>query len=148
MIVIRKSYTLEMAHQLYTCVTDACRETIHGHSYTVGVYLRVPHGQGLDMHGMVCDFGGLSSVKRVLMEFDHALVMPSAFEQEYLDALDKNNTKLIITPFNPTAENIARYMLAKLLDDAEVRSAIAHHAEIFKLRLHETATGYAEVSVS
>lgn len=133
-VTIRKKYRVEMAHQLDAAITKACSETIHGHSYVVEVFLRGP----LDATGMVKDFGDLAKIKEYVMLYDHALLVPASLGLERLSMLSDHNRKLMVTPLNPTAERMAQDMLATL-----------HNIEplVFKVRIHETETGYAEAEL-
>jgi 7-cyano-7-deazaguanine synthase len=133
-VTIRKLYRVEMAHQLDAAVTKACSETIHGHSYVIEVFLRGP----LDATGMVRDFGDLTAVKALVMEFDHALIVPASLGVEALSMLADHNRKLVVTPYNPTAERMAIDLLSRL----RLREPL-----VFKVRIHETETGYAEVEI-
>lgn len=40
MFTIRKEFKFEMAHQLYTCYSEACKNAIHGHSYILELFLQ------------------------------------------------------------------------------------------------------------
>lgn len=137
MHTIRKLYKFEMAHQLADATTAACYETIHGHSYRVELFLGTTK---LNDANMVRDFGSLDGFKTWLMEkFDHALLIPAAFNEAYKAVLAKHNKKIWFTPENPTAEWMAKFIFEKacqLLDDRE--------ALVTGVRVHETDTGYAE----
>lgn len=136
-MVIRKKYSIEMAHQLTSAVTECCYETIHGHSYVVEVFLRTSQ---LNAAGMVADFGALADIKKEIFRYDHALVMSSDADPQYLAMLKKHNKKLILFNDNPTAEVMAESMLQTL-------RGLVHGEKVFKVRLHETTTGYAEASI-
>lgn len=135
MVTIRKKYRIEMAHQLVGAFTDECNDTIHGHSYVVEVFIA---GE-VDHRGMVIDFGELDEVKREVMRWDHALLMPNMLPADYLTMLKKHNEKVIVVPWNPTAEN-----LAVQLHDAISRCLLKFEV---KVRVHETETGYAETEM-
>ena len=136
MFRIRKSYRFEAAHQLDKSFSRCCSDSIHGHSYTAEVFLV---RDDLDDTGMVVDFGALAEAKTLFGSLDHALLMPSTLDPHYLSVLGKFSKKLIIVPFNPTAENIAAWALSKLTS-----STIGKYVE--KVRIHETSTGWAECS--
>lgn len=87
---------------------------IHGHNYLVEVVIRSEQLNGL---GMVIDFG---DVKRVVgswldEHWDHRLLLN---EQdpiiEYIPAaLFTSEYGLKVIPFNPTAENMAKFLLPR-----------------------------------
>ena len=135
MHIIRKAFKFEMAHQLSDAVTAACYETIHGHSYTVELFLSAP----LNDANMVLDFGSLGEFKKWLMDkFDHALLIPAVFNAVYKDVLAKHNAKVWFTPENPTAEWMAAVICA------EARKQLEPLVRVDAVRVHETDTGYAE----
>ena len=83
------------------------------------------------------DFGDLKRiVRRLIVEpFDHALVMR---RDDFERRIGRYDGKLILTDWQPTCENMiarfAEWIAAELPDEVEL-----HH-----IRLHETATSYAE----
>lgn len=135
MYIIRKMFKFEMAHQLASAYSSVCKDTIHGHSYTLELFFAA---KDINQHGMVLDFGEVSDkVKKYIDTWDHALVIPECFPERYLSVLRLFNKKLHITPYNPTAENMARMMFSA------IKSLFP---QLVKVRLHETSTGYAEYS--
>ena len=133
MYIIRKKFKFEMAHQLFDAYSKACSEQIHGHSYICEVYFK---SEELDGTGMVIDFTKVKDkIKEYIDSWDHCLVMPRGMSPEYLNCLLKFNKRIKITDDNPTAENMARDMFN------HIRGLIP---QCFKVRLHETDTGYAE----
>ena len=138
---IRKQFKFEGAHQLKKAYSSCCTGSVHGHSYLVEVFFR---GGVLDETGMVIDFGQVSDLfKDYIGEYwDHALVMPDSFSREYLDILGKYNNKFFVVNYNPTAENISRVMFqefAKIMATEDLNFKL-----LYKVRVHETATGWAE----
>jgi 6-pyruvoyltetrahydropterin/6-carboxytetrahydropterin synthase len=134
---IRKKFRVEMSHQLSDAVSADCKDTIHGHSYIIEVFIRGT----LDHTGMVCDFGALGFMKEWIMEeFDHALFMHREMDDAYLAMLQKHNRKIRIMSWNPTAENMAFYILRCLQNLSVGHDGI----NVIRVRVHETETGYAE----
>lgn len=113
--------------------TQGC-QNVHGHSYRLVVELAGP----LDRGGMVCDYGDVSgAVKPILAELDHAyMVDPSDIEMAEL--LARTGLKKVEVPFHSTAENIAVWLLDRLLPALETK------AEEVVVRVHETASTMAE----
>ncbi len=70
-MIIRKLFTFEGAHIVRNCSSRRCRENLHGHSYTVEVFLS---SDRLDNGCMVLDFGLLGEVRELSDSFDHACV--------------------------------------------------------------------------
>lgn len=145
MHIIRKQFKFEMAHQLKTSYTVGC-QNLHGHSYTVEVFLTRPH---LDITGMVVDFGKISDLfKNYINDYwDHSLVIPDTFDIEYLTTLKRYNKNVRIVNYNPTAENMAQQMYMFFNEALESEYHISKNERfVCKVRVHETVTGWAEYS--
>ena len=134
MYQIRKSWKVEMAHRLTTAHTKACSDCIHGHSYTIEVFIMA---EKLNEDGMVIDFGALGELKDIVMQCDHALML------QQLAAGEKHlNHKLIQVPFNPTAENMARWLYEQM--SCTTIFCGQNRLLLDAVRVWETETGYAE----
>lgn len=143
MAVIRltKEFSFEAAHALEG-YDGACRE-IHGHSYRLFVTVRgCPSVSKADPKcGMVLDFGVLKRIvnEEIVSRMDHAFVVRRSPGNEALcRILGERFSRLVAVDYQPTCEN----MLADFAERLRRRlpDGIALHA----LRLHETATSYAE----
>ena len=137
-IRITKEFRFEGAHSL-NGYDGKCRH-IHGHSYIL--YVTIIGTQIQDENhpnnGMVMDFTKLKKIvnDNIIDKFDHALVLSekSPLAKEISVAYEN----VIITPFQPTSENLISYF-AKILSNK-----LPEGIELFSLKLHETATSYAE----
>jgi len=146
MHVIRKIFKIEYAHQLHDAFTRCCYETIHGHSGVIEVFLS---SDELDHNNMVIDFGEINKIIKKYIDdsFDHALIVPKTLDPEYIEVLKKFNKKCIVIDDNPTAEHFAESMfwdIAELLEP--IKKLNRRVFSLFKVRFHETDTGYAEFS--
>jgi len=90
-------------------------ENLHGHNYRIHFTIQTTaNGPVLDRIGRVLDFSVIKSVLCEWLEenWDHKMLMwkkdPMAL---YLLDLDKT---VVIVPFNPTAENMAMYLVEKI----------------------------------
>ncbi len=130
-----------MAHTL-AGYDGVCSE-IHGHSYRLAVTVAgEPNGDPADpKFGMVMDFGALKKIvnDNIIGAYDHAmLVRRTASNAPLTEMLGSEFGRLHVTDFQPTCENlIVRF--AEIL-----RRALPPTVELHSLRLHETATSYAE----
>lgn len=85
MYYIQKKMEISASHHLTLSYQSKC-ERVHGHNWQVTVYCK---GRELNQDGMLVDFTDIK--KRIHGVLDHA---------------DLNE----VLPFNPTAENIARWI--------------------------------------
>ena len=143
MSVIRltKEFSFEAAHMLEG-YDGLCRE-IHGHSYRLFVTVK---GEPVNdptspKLGMVMDFGILKRIvnEQIVDRLDHAFMMRrTENSEEVLLALGGSFSKVVLTDYQPTCENM-------LADFAErILGALPDEVELCSLKLHETATSFAE----
>jgi len=102
----------------------------------------------LDEAQMVVDFGQVSDIFKQWIDkmFDHALLISDAHPREYLDTLMKYNKKVRINSWEPTAENLARYIY-QFISDRKLHKPghlIPEGIRVHSVRVHETLTGWAE----
>lgn len=84
MYYITKTLEISAAHHLELDYESKCSR-LHGHNWKIKVFCRAKE---LDHNGMVCDF---THIKATVNQLDH-----------------RNLNEIL--PFNPTAENIARWI--------------------------------------
>ena len=143
MTVIRltKEFSFEAAHAL-DGYDGPCRE-IHGHSYRLFVTVKgAPLADaGHPKQGMVMDFGLLKSIvgQEIIARFDHSLILQRTAASDDLRAtLASRFDNLVEVDYRPTCENMLADFAARI--QARLPQGISLHA----LRLHETATSFAE----
>ncbi len=96
-------------------------ENLHGHNYKIEIYAR---GRELDNIGLLVDFGELKVAADEIVN--------------YLDHRNINELPPFDVELNPSAENLARYILERVagrVGDARV--------QIYKVRCFETPTSVA-----
>lgn len=143
MAVIRltKEFSFEAAHAL-AGYDGPCRE-IHGHSYRLFVTVKGrPSSDCADPKcGMVMDFGVLKRIvtEEIVARFDHALVLrASEVFGELGQVLATRFDNIVAVDYQPTCENMLADFAARL------RARMPEGVELHALRLHETATSFAE----
>ena len=140
-IRLTKEFTFESAHAL-DGYDGLCRE-IHGHSYRLFVTVKgEPSCAENDPKlGMVMDFGDLKRIvnSEIVDRLDHSFVLRNSEQNEELKTmLGAKFNKVVLVDYQPTCENM-------LADFAErLQKALPSNVELHSLRLHETATSYAE----
>ncbi|MBQ2364426.1 MAG: 6-carboxytetrahydropterin synthase [Alistipes sp.] len=143
MSVIRltKEFTFEAAHMLEG-YDGLCRE-IHGHSYRLFVTIKGEPISNTDSPklGMVMDFGNLKRIvnEQIVDRLDHAFMMRNTLmADDIINQLGQRFSKVVLTEYQPTCENMLTDFAERLL------GALPEDIELCSLRLHETATSYAE----
>ena len=100
-------------------------ENLHGHNYKIEIYAR---GRELDNIGLLVDFGELK--------------MAADEVTQYLDHRNINELPPFDEELNPSAENLARYILER------VASRVGdERVEVYKVRCFETPTSVATYQV-
>ena len=89
MYYVRKTIEISAAHSLTLDYESKCSR-LHGHNWTITVYCK---SQTLDINGMVTDFSLIKN--RVKDRLDHKVLNE-------------------VLPFNPTAENLARWIFEQV----------------------------------
>ena len=127
--VIRK-HEIHTGHRVYGHQGKCCN--LHGHSYVFHFHCS---SNKLNDMGMVIDFGVIKSTLCQWLEdnYDHRLLLwekdPIATQLSVIDP------SVVIVPYNPTAENIAEYVLCqiapKLLNNTNI--------QVTKIVLEETS---------
>ncbi len=140
-IRLTKEFSFEAAHALEG-YDGACRE-IHGHSYRLFVTIKGEPSTNLEHSkcGMVMDFGDLKRIvnEQIISRLDHAFVMRRSEQGERVAESIKNVfSNVILVDYQPTCENM-------LVDFAQlIMSQLPTEVQLHSLKLHETATSFAE----
>ena len=139
-IRVTKEFNFEIAHALWNY--DGPCANIHGHSYKMFVTIL---GEPIKddenpKNGMVIDFGDLKKIinEQIVHPMDHAITLSrKAFEN--LNCSDNQMfKKQYIVDYQPTCENMVIDFVEK------IQSKLPKHIKLFSLKLHETATSFAE----
>ena len=142
---IRKLFKFEGAHIVRNCSSERCKYNIHGHSYQVEIFLS---SNQLDKGYMVVDFILLDKIKVFIDSFDHSYSLWDREGQEFKDFIYKFNKRVAEIPVSPSAEGYALliYYVTDLIIKNTQFSNNEGNIRLLAVRVHETATGYAEVA--
>ncbi len=141
-IRLTKEFSFESAHALEG-YDGKCRE-IHGHSYRLFVTVEGTPSQEADdpKCGMVMDFGELKAIvgREIVERLDHSFVVRRSERMSRLVTVlrEEGFSNIIEVDYQPTCENMLADFAARL------QGALPPHVRLHSLRLHETATSYAE----
>jgi 6-pyruvoyltetrahydropterin/6-carboxytetrahydropterin synthase len=132
-----------MAHRLVGH-PGACAR-IHGHNYSFEITVRRFDGEGLNTAGMVTDFADIEAVLFSWLDdnWDHRLMLWEGDPllrkgRAVLEAAAPGS--LAIVAFHPTAENMARHLLAEVFPVLIERAGLP--VGVTEVSVRETA-GYA-----
>lgn len=142
-MLIRKLFKFEGAHIVRNCSSRRCRENIHGHSYLVEVFIT---SDQLDRGYMVMDFARLAEVKEWIESFDHTYSLWTEEGEDFKQAIYRYNQRVAELPVSPSCEGFALlffYAIDRILSCLSPANGEGH-VRLHSVRVHETATGYAE----
>lgn len=107
----------------------------HGHRYVVETTVTSPD---LNELGMVVDFGDVKTIcQRIVDFYDHGFLVFKE-DVELINAFGRlSDQKLVVTQFNPTAENIAQELLRLF------QKALAP-LSVYRVRVYETPNCWAD----
>ena len=140
MYYLKTSAAFDSAHFL-SGYQGKC-SNLHGHRWTIEVLVgKETLQEAGQMRGMVLDFGVLKRIvsEEIVSHFDHALVLrASESGEEFFRVLAERFGNVVTVGYQPTCENMLGDFAARIA--ARLPEGVALHS----LRLHETATSFAE----
>lgn len=140
-IRVTKEFSFEMSHAL-EAYDGPCRN-IHGHSYRLFVTVigQPVNDDANPENGMVIDFGKLKKIvnKVIIDRYDHAFVIRHTEDNfGVMIHVKKHFDKVETVDYQPTCEN----MVSRFAED--IMKELPENVALYSLKLHETATSYAE----
>lgn len=143
-MIIRKKFTFAGMHIVRNCSSIRCKQSIHSHSYEVEVFLT---SQGLDNGLMVYDFGLMKgTIKDFINSFNNSYSMWNKESDEFKTFIKSRFERVISMPVSPSAEAYSLmflFVIDKMLNATEFNNG-EKSVTVSSVRVHETATGYAE----
>ena len=87
------------------------------------------------------DFGLLKRIvaEQIISQFDHAfIVRRTDYGEQLSELLGDGDNNIVMVDYQPTCENMLSDFAERLLE------SLPDEVELYSLRLHETASSYAE----
>lgn len=119
---------------------------LHGHNYVTQFYVT---GSDVDALGRVVDFSVINKLFKGWIDenWDHGVLLWDE-DQEAIDAVSMMETnRLFCMPYNPTAENMAKYLLCEVAPKL-VKQIEGYDVTVTKVVVWETENSAAVVSLS
>ena len=117
---------------------------LHGHNYTAQFYVT---GNETDELGRVVDFAVINKLFKGWIDenWDHGMLVWDQ-DQEAITAVSAmSKNRLFCMPYNPTAENMAKYLLCEVAPDL-VKQIDDYDVSVTKVVIRETENSAAIVS--
>ena len=119
---------------------------LHGHNYVVEFYVT---GNEIDSLGRVVDFGNIKQLFKGWIDdhWDHGFILWEE-DRKTIEAIKQVQPHRVYElPYNPTAENMARYLLTEV--GPQLISTIrGYDLVLSKVVVWETENSFAEVTVN
>jgi 6-pyruvoyltetrahydropterin/6-carboxytetrahydropterin synthase len=95
---------------------------------------------GHPKNGMVIDFTDLKSIvkKNIINVFDHTVVISKSFDNGKTEMFSKLFGNIVIVDYQPTCENLVSDFASR------ISRLLPAGIKLYKLKLYETATSFAE----
>lgn len=138
---VTKEITWDCAHRLDKHPSKC--KNLHGHTYKLQATFT---SERLNTNGMVVDFGEIKDLlEEVKQMYDHKTILSHSHNDLTLAAvLDEIGSQYFLMTLSPTAENMAQSIFEYL---RTVCMAEDLEYDVVKVRLYETPTSYAEVTL-
>jgi 6-pyruvoyltetrahydropterin/6-carboxytetrahydropterin synthase len=143
-MLIRKIFSFQASHIVRNCSTRLCRANSHGHSFLVEVFFT---SKGVDNGQMILDFSlTKGTIKDFIESFDHAHTLWNKEVEKFKQFYQDNFERVVTLPCSPSAEMYSLlmfYVIDKILENTTFSNG-EKEPKLHSVRVHETATGYAE----
>jgi len=137
-ILADRYHDISCGHRVYQHESKCAHA--HGHNYRVHFVIEAPE---LDSIGRVLDFSVIKSHLCMWLEnnWDHHFLLWD--EDPWVAPMLELDPTIVVVPFNPTAENMAAYLL-QVVGPSQLEGT---EATLIKVRIEETAKCAASASL-
>lgn len=117
-------------------------EHFHGHNYVADFFVE---GEVQDSVGRVVDFADLKNLCKGWLDehWDHSFLVHQDDANAIAALQQVKPSRLFIMPYNPTAENMARYLLEEVCPTLLEKTG----GRAVRVRIWETDESYAEAAL-
>ena len=117
-------------------------EHFHGHNYVADFFVE---GEVQDSVGRVVDFADLKNLCKGWLDehWDHSFLVHQDDANAIAALQQVKPSRLFIMPYNPTAENMARYLLEEVCPTLLAKTG----GRAVRVRIWETDESYAEAAL-
>ena len=144
--IIRKTFKFKNMHIVRNCTSSRCSQNLHAHTYKLELFLK---SDSLDNGYMVLDFGILkNSIKELINSFNNTITVWTKESNIVGAFVSRYHSRIIFVPVSPSAESFARIffnLISAYLKSTQFKNGETN-VELHAVRVHETDTGYAEVT--
>ena len=131
-MILTQKITFDAAHRLLGY--DGNCKNLHGHTWTVEI--EIESNREMDKCGMLLDY---RTIKNYFKEtWDHRTILN--MDDPLVELLNVMNLKVTIMSGNPTAENLAK----KILADMALLADLSSYNDHVSVTVHESADNSAE----
>jgi 6-pyruvoyltetrahydropterin/6-carboxytetrahydropterin synthase len=141
MILATRRLQYAIGHRVYKHESKCAK--LHGHNFVFHLTAEAPE---LDSIGRVIDFGVLKEKFGTWLEtnLDHGMVLWDQDEEAIAGVRYIPGSKLFLLPWNPTAENLARY----LLEVVGPQVLAGTNVRLIRVKVDETENGSATAELA
>ena len=118
---------------------------LHGHNYVAQIFVS---GNETDEIGRIVDFSTINALFKGWIDenWDHGLLLWEQ-DQEAIKAISSlSENRMFIMPYNPTAENMAKYLLLEV-GPKLVEQITGYDVNVTKVVIWETENSAAEMAI-
>lgn len=147
MMIINKSFKINVSHITRNCYSERCKYSLHAHTAKIEVFIE---GNKIDNAGMILDYTILKKVIKPFIDIhDNTVLIWKYDSEEYKNIIKSKTDNWIELSFNPTSELLAAYFqlhFDSILKRVKLKNNEDKDLSIIKTRYYETGSSWAEAN--